>query len=129
MMSNVSKKMPQLFNGTLSKFLCCLALVLTTLVFPSCDKDNASLEATVRASGQAVSNFPITLKTGSTTYTVSTNLNGIALFSDLSGGDYTASWPATVLTFANGAQVSVVAGSKAVSISKGSAQTLTLTLN
>jgi hypothetical protein len=131
MISYISKKMSPVLNGALPKFLCCLALVFTTMFFTSCtkDKSDASLELTVKAAGLVVSNFAVTLKTGSTSNTVSSNLNGIALFTGLSGGDYTASWPATTLTFTNGNRVLVVAGSQNFSISSGEAQTRTLTIN
>jgi hypothetical protein len=128
MISYISKKMSPVLNGALPKFLCCLALVFTTLVFTNCtkDKSDASLELTVKAAGVVVQNFPVTLKSGSTSNTVSSNLNGIALFTGLSGGDYTATWQSTTLTFTNGTRVTVSAGSQNFTLSSGETKTGTL---
>ena len=129
MKSLISNGIFKFITPSVSKFICFIALILTTMTFQSCDKGNASLEVTVKANGVTVSNFPVTLKSGSDTYTVSSNLNGVALFSDLLGGDYTASWNSTTITFSNGSRITVVAGSQSVSVSKSKVQTATLSIN
>jgi hypothetical protein len=111
---------------TFFQFALFAAFLLTTLIFSSCDKGDASLEITVTGSGLKVSNFPLTIKEGSTTNTVSTNLNGVALFSDLFSGSYTLSWSATKVTFTNGTVVNVLAGSKEFTIDKGKVHTGTV---
>ena len=120
------KKTPFFLFPSVFKLILLITMTLAAMTFSSCDKGDASLEITVTGLNVKVSNFPLTLKEGSTTNTVSTDMSGVALFSDLHSGTYTLSWSATKVTFTNGTFVNVLAGSKEFTIDKSTVHTGTV---
>ena len=127
MKSLISNGIFKPITPSVSKLICFIALIFTTMTFQSCDKGNASLEAYVSVQGYDFSNYSLTLKSDSHTYTVSSNQDGIALFTDLSSGSYIMSWNGESVRLPNGNTIILKPGTKDINISRGQAATLTLT--